>query len=138
MTDLTKELLAEKITRCTEALADLKRYQTIGTLEYLRANPDTYYAVCYRFIAVIESLFDIGQYILADRGQRADSQREIPALLAREKIVTEELAAKGALMYGFRNRLVHAYDTLDDAKVAEYLTDHLVDVEDILKACSVR
>ena len=136
MTELTKELLAEKIAQCTEALADLKKYQAVGTLEYLRANPDTYYAVCYRFISAIEGLFDIGQYILTDRGQRADSQREIPALLVREKIITDEVASRFALMYGFRNRLVHAYGTLDDAKVADYLANHLTDMGHILAACS--
>ena len=35
-------------------------------------------------------------------------------------------------MYGFRNRLVHAYGSLDDAKVVEYLARHLEDIERLL------
>ena len=36
-------------------------------------------------------------------------------------------------MYGFRNRLVHAYGTLDDAKVAEFLSNRLDDISSLLE-----
>ena len=132
MTDIARELMVEKITQCAEAHADLKKYQSDGTLEYLRSHPETYYAVCYRFIAAIESLFDIGQFVLSDRDLRAGSQREIPALLVREKITSDDLAGRFVNMYGFRNRLVHAYGTLDDVKVATYLAERLGDIEEVL------
>lgn len=45
----SKETLSEKITQGADALSDLRRYREIGTLAYLRANPDIYYAVCFRF-----------------------------------------------------------------------------------------
>ena len=132
MTEFAKEQMAEKIAQCAEALVDLKRYRETGTVEYFRSHPDVYHATCFRFIGAIESLFDIGQYVLTSRNQRADSQREVATLLARENIVSDDLASRFANMYGFRNRLVHAYGTLEDAKVAEYLADHLSDVEELL------
>ena len=132
MTEFSQEFLKEKIAQCAKALEDLKRYQKIGTLEYLRAHSDIYYAVCYRFVSAIEALFDASQIVLASRGQRATSEREIAILLAREKIISDDLASRFATTYGFRNRLVHAYGTLDDAKVAEYLAKHLVDIEELL------
>src|SRR3989344_3509139 len=58
MTKFSQELLDEKIALCAKALADLQRYQETGSLTYLRAHPDMYYAVCYRFVGVIEALFD--------------------------------------------------------------------------------
>lgn len=128
MTEFAREQLTEKIAQSAEALADLRNYQKAGTLEYLRAHPDTYYAVCFRFISAIESLFDIGQYLLATKGVRAESQRDIPALLAKERIIDEQLSKRFITMYGFRNRLVHAYGTLDDAKVAEFLANNLDDI----------
>ncbi len=132
MTEFARGQLAEKITQCAEALADLQKYQAVGSLEYLRAHPDTYYAVCFRFISAIESLFDVGQYILSDRDVRAETQREIPALLARKGVIDEGIAQRFANMYGFRNRLVHAYGTLDDAKVADFLKNNLGDIVQIL------
>jgi uncharacterized protein YutE (UPF0331/DUF86 family) len=35
-------------------------------------------------------------------------------------------------MYGFRNRLAHGYDSLNDEKVADYLAEHLGDIEELL------
>lgn len=132
MSEFSKDLLNEKLVQCAQSLADLKRYQREGTLEYLRANPDIYYAVCYRFIGVIEALFDAGQIILASRRVRATSEGEIPALLAKESVIADALAHRFTEMYGFRNRLVHAYGTLDDMKVAEYLAKRLGDIEELL------
>jgi len=75
MTEFAKEQLAEKVAQCADALADLQNYRSVGTLDYLRANPDTYYAVCFRFISAIESLFDIGQYLLNEKGARREPAR---------------------------------------------------------------
>lgn len=132
MTKLSQELLNEKIAQCAKALADLQRYQETGTLAYLRAHPDIYYAVCYRFVGVIEALFDAAQIVLSSRGQRAAGEGDISTLLAREKIISDDLAGRFSTMYGFRNRLVHAYGTLDDTKVAEYLAEHLGDVGELM------
>jgi len=136
MIEYAREQMEEKIAQCSDALADLKRYREEGTIHYLRSHPNTYYAVCYRFIGAIESLFDIAQYVLSGRGARARGQGDIPDLLEREQIISNDLAERFKQMYGFRNRLVHAYGTLDDAKVAEYLAKHLNDIEDVLAALS--
>lgn len=132
MTEFSQDLLDEKAALCALALADLKRYREIGTLDYLRAHPDTYYAVCYRFVSVIEALFDMGQIRLAHKELRATSEREVPVLLGRAGVIDGGSAQRFAEMHGFRNRLVHAYGTLDDEKVAAYLTERLSDVEELL------
>ena len=133
MTEFSKDLLQQKLAQCAQALALLTQTREIGSVEYFRKNPDVYHAVCYRFVTSIEALFDIGQILLASRGLHATSERDIGALLAREKVISDDLASRFAAMYGFRNRLVHAYGTLDDAKVAEYLAHHLDDIGSLLK-----
>ena len=50
MINYAREQMEEKIAQCGDALTDLKRHQKEGTVDYLRAHPDTYFAVCYRFI----------------------------------------------------------------------------------------
>jgi uncharacterized protein YutE (UPF0331/DUF86 family) len=129
---LSRRLFKEKVGQCTKALADLKRYQKTGTEEYFRANPDIYYAVCYRFVSAIESLYDLSQVALANKGKYATGEENISIMLAREGIISDDLAKRFSSMYGFRNRLVHAYGTLDDAKVAEYLASRLSDIEELL------
>ncbi|OGG45443.1 hypothetical protein A2673_00375 [Candidatus Kaiserbacteria bacterium RIFCSPHIGHO2_01_FULL_50_13] len=132
MTEFSKDLLRQKLVQCAEALSLLTQTREIGTVEYFRKNPDVYHAVCYRFVTGIEALFDIGQIILASRGLHATSERDIGALLAREKVIPDDLASRLTSMYGFRNRLVHAYGTLDDAKVAEFLAKNLDDMATLL------
>ena len=136
MIAIVREQLEQKITQCTEALRDLKRYREMAPLEYLREHPDLYFAICFRFISAIESLFDAAQYVLVDKGLRAEGQGDIPTLLGKAGVIPQDLAERVGQMCGFRNRLVHAYGTLDDAKVAEYLAEHLHDIEDVLAALS--
>ena len=133
MTEFSKDLLQQKLAQCAQALALLTQTREIGSVEYFRKNPDVYHAVCYRFVTGIEALFDIGQILLASRGLHATSERDIGALLAREKVISDDLADRFSAMYGFRNRLVHAYGTLDDAKVAEFLSNRLDDISSLLE-----
>lgn len=132
MSSLEQEQIAEKIAQCRDALADLERYRSAHSLESLRADSDAYFAVCYRFVSAIESLFDLGAYVLARQGVRAETQREVAILLGREQIVDRELAERFAAMYGFRNRLVHAYGTLSDERVADALANRLEDIRALL------
>ncbi len=135
MNELSQKLVKEKIGQCSKALLDLKRYQKAGEagmIEYLRANPDIYYAVCYRFVSAVESLYDLGQVALSSKGKYATGEDSIATLLGREGVISAELAERFSSMYGFRNRLVHAYGTLSDEKVAEYLATRLGDIEELL------
>lgn len=132
MSSLEQEQVAEKIAQCRDALGDLERYRSAHSLESLRADPDAYFAVCYRFVSAIESLFDLGAYALARQGVRAETQREVAVLLGRENIIDSALADRFAAMYGFRNRLVHAYGTLSDERVAEALAHRLEDIRALL------
>jgi len=77
-------------------------------------------------------LFEVAQVVLAEKGKHATGEESIGELLARQQIVTTDQAENMKRMYGFRNRLVHAYGTLSDEKVAEYLRDHLSEIEELL------
>ena len=132
MTEFSRDVLGKKLTQCVEALALLKQDRPIGTLEAFRKDARLYHSVCFRFVTMIEALFDVGQVILSSKGKHATSEESMSTLLAHEGFISDDLAQKFSRMYGFRNRLVHAYGTLDDAKVAEYLANHLSDVEELL------
>ncbi len=133
MTEIAKRLLDQKLAQCSETFQLLKQDQKMATLEGFRKDPNLYHAVCFRFVTVIEALFDAGQIILTDNGLHATGEDSIATLLARINIVSKDLADRFGRMYGFRNRLVHAYGTLDDAKVAEFLQVYLKDVEELLE-----
>lgn len=132
MTEFSQELLGQKLAQCAETLALLKEDRETSSLNAFRKDPNLYHAVCFRFVTVIESLFVAGQIVLASRGKHAIGEDSIPVLLAREGVISDDVAHKFSRMYGFRNRFVHAYGTLDDEKVAAYLAERLGDVEELL------
>ena len=70
--------------------------------------------------------------MLASRNLHAGSEGAIASILVREKVLIESVGAHFATMYGFRNRLVHAYGTLDDEKVADYVDKHLSYIDELL------
>lgn len=133
MTEFSKDVVLKKLAQCAEALDFLKQDRDVGTLEAFRSDPRLYHSVCFRFVTVIEAVFDVGQIVLANKGKHATGEEKIGTLLAREGFISDDVAGTMASMYGFRNRLVHAYGTLDDAKVAEYLQKRLGDIEELLK-----
>jgi len=66
----------------------------------------------------IECAIDVGAHIIAsDTRRRAESYREIFRILEEEGVIEPELAAELLPAAALRNRLVHAYDTVDDALV---------------------
>jgi uncharacterized protein YutE (UPF0331/DUF86 family) len=132
MTQIQKDTLRAKIILAKEALADLVTYRATATVEHFRAVPTDYYAVCYRLIGAIEALYDIGQHLLLNAGTRATSQAEIPELLASRNIIPADLSVRLKDMYGFRNRLVHGYKTLNDERVSEVMQNNLGDIEAVV------
>ncbi len=50
-------------------------------------------------------------------------------VLGENKIISENLAGKMALIARFRNFLVHRYEKLDTEKIVEIVREHLVDIE---------
>ena len=66
--------------------------------------------------------------------------RESFQLLAQNGIIPHELGAKMAKMVGFRNTLVHEYQSLDIQLMKDVVENHLDDLIDltnfILQACS--
>ena len=74
MTEFSRDLLHQKLTQYVETLELLKQDREIGTLQAFRQDPRLYHSVCFRFITVIEALFDIGQVVLASRGTLNDFQ----------------------------------------------------------------
>jgi uncharacterized protein YutE (UPF0331/DUF86 family) len=67
---------------------------------------------------VIESLTDIGNYILKRGGQKiAETRVEVFELLCRSGYLDPKLEQDLVLMSRFRNLLVHGYATIDLAQV---------------------
>ena len=82
-----------------------------------------------------ESVIDIGNHVVADLDVGTPTDyKEIFALLATRRIVSQPLARKLAAMAGMRNVLVHEYMKVDLGLVYQTLTSDLGDVERFIGA----
>ena len=115
------------------AVADRKLTQLdafVGFLDRLGTQPVEAFladfAACgaarYYLQAAIECSADIGAHLIAtDTNRRAEDYRSIFRILGEESVVPADVAADMAPAAALRNRLVHAYDRVDDRQVHEML-----------------
>jgi uncharacterized protein YutE (UPF0331/DUF86 family) len=87
----------------------------------------------------IQAALDVASHIVSDaRLGEPRSNRELFALLVRDGWVADELARVLSAMAGFRNVLVHGYDTVDLDIVRDVLEHRLDDLLAFVRAVRVR
>jgi len=127
-----KELVSEKIDRIWFSLNRLKRFQNIN-LEEFKKDQDIQDIVIHNLFLIIQNLIDIGNHIIADEGfETPGYYGEIPEILSKEKIISENLASVFKKMISFRNIIVHEYSKVDLAKVYDILIYGIDDINKIL------
>ena len=124
MTD--QELLAKKlafIETCVRELRDVAAPERIET--DIREE---------RFIAhtlqiAIQAALDVASHIVSDQrlGEPA-TNRDLFALLVKAKCLPTELSQDLGNMAGFRNILVHGYQDVDPAIMADVVVNHVNDL----------
>ncbi|RLF53918.1 MAG: DUF86 domain-containing protein [Thermoplasmata archaeon] len=98
--------------------------------EDLENSYKDYQALKFSLFEMIEACIDIANHIISsERFRRAESYADMFKVLGENKILSENLAGKMALMARFRNFLVHRYEKLDTEKIVEIVREHLVDIE---------
>lgn len=107
----------ETLERRLRVLEDLERklsgFTSIPEDEFVAEDPIHDLAERYLHLAV-ECLIDVGNHILATRSVEAPgTYREVFALLAREGVLSADLARRLQGWAGFRNVLVHLYLDID-------------------------
>jgi uncharacterized protein YutE (UPF0331/DUF86 family) len=119
------------------AVADRKLTQLdsfLGFLEKLGTQPADVFladfmacgAARYYLQAAIECCADMGTHLIAtDTKRRAEDYRSIFRILGEEGVIATEVAAAMEPAASLRNRLVHAYDQVDDRRVHEMLRSSL-------------
>ena len=124
MTD--PDLLAKRlavIDTCVRELRELARPAAI------RVDVREQRFVEHTLQLAIQAALDAASHIVSDeRLGEPRTNRELFALLARAGWIDAELAAKLGDMAGFRNILVHGYDTVDLAVVEDVAAHRLDDL----------
>lgn len=132
MTEIIKKQLQEKIDNLFEIYQGLKNLQRF-TLKDLKENIENVWSVSFGLVAGIEAVLDIGQYVLADKGIKAESYGKIPSKLERAGLIDKNFSEKMEKMVGFRNRAIHNYPSLDEGQLYEILQKDPKDFKEFLE-----
>ncbi|MBI5444326.1 MAG: DUF86 domain-containing protein [Deltaproteobacteria bacterium] len=117
-----------------EYLADLRGLKGLTYTQYASDVRTRRFAERTLHIA-IEACLDLGHHIIADEGFREpQDNKDVFRVLAEEGILPEDLAADLLKMASFRNLIVHAYGTIDDAVVLGLVQRRLGDLEQFAAA----
>ena len=130
MTD--PDLIAKKLAQVETYVSELRKLSTPAKIENdLREQ---------RFVEhtlqiAIQAALDAASHIVSDeRLGEPNTNRELFDLLARAGFLDSELATRLQDMVGFRNILVHGYDSVDLAIVRDVVENRLDDLLQYVKA----
>ena len=112
-------------------LEHLKKY----SFSEFSSNFERADSTIYRLQTSIEALLDIARYIISYLGLRVPStSAEVIEILLEEKFITQKDAEQYIQMVGFRNRVVHEYNSVDIKKLYEILQDDSEDLKNFFTA----
>ncbi len=127
-------VVLRKISQIRQRLTRLKDKKDVSVAR-LKSDPDTQDIVLHNLQLAIQGCVDIGSHIIADEGWGiAGSFSEIFYILQEKKVLGPVLTDKMIAMVGFRNLLVHEYETIRFDLVYDILQTHLSDIEEFLLA----
>lgn len=99
------------------------------------ANPDKIGNAKYHFVIAIESCIDIANHIIASETFRFPNDNADSFLVLIENgIVSADLKDSLQAMARFRNRLVHLYWDVTDARIYDYLHESVIDLDRFAQA----
>jgi len=83
----------------------------------------------------LEAIFDVGRHILAKSGHLdlAGEYKSIARGLAKQNVITEQMADTLIKMAGYRNRLVHLYHQVTDEELYSIVQNNIVDLREFTK-----
>ena len=135
---LDPDLMARKLEslrRCLERITH-KRPESAAVLEN---DVDIQDILSVNLERAIQLCVDMANHILADQsGPPAETMGETFDLLAKQKIISAELASQMKAAVGFRNLSVHAYDRIDWERVFKVVHDHLDNFRNFARSVAQR
>lgn len=125
---LDKKTLVIKIRQLEEYIRDVKKLRRRPKSEFV-SHSDTEALAEHHVQRACQAALDIANHIIAEKGfGQPTMYKDLGYILAKERIVSEDMAKKLEQVAKFRNRLVHEYATLDASTVYEIVTVRIDDL----------
>jgi uncharacterized protein YutE (UPF0331/DUF86 family) len=118
------ELLAKKIAFVETCVSDLQR---LAQPERIESDLREERFVAHTLQLAIQAALDAASHIVSsNRLGEPETNHELFQILRREAVLPEDLAESLRRMVGFRNILVHGYQTVDK-QVLRHVVEHNLD-----------
>jgi uncharacterized protein YutE (UPF0331/DUF86 family) len=115
-------------------LAELRSFRDVSRERFIHEPALHHLAERYLHLAC-ESVLDIAQHVIADRGYpQASSYRNAIEVLEEEGLIDEDLSERLQRWMGFRNIVVHLYLEIDHSRVYDAIREDLGDFADFATA----
>jgi len=129
---VNRSLVLKKIANVRHNLSRVTEKSSIS-LKTLKTDIDTQDIILYNLQLAIQGCIDIGAHIMADQGSGvAGSVNETFYTLHDKGLLPLDLQEKMVSMVGFRNILVHEYETITLEIVHSIIRNQLCDIDGFL------
>ena len=130
---MSPEQVQAKLEHLATAIEGIRRLPQ-GSLDEFRSDERNLDAALRRLQVAIQVLIDVGSHVVAELGLGApESSRDLLERLERAGHLPAGGTNRFGKIFGFRNRIVHLYDRVDDTFVYEIMTQHLGDLEELAR-----
>lgn len=124
---INKNLIHDRIALINKAVTRLSEF-TKYTQNEFSGDPDNFAIAEHNLRIALEGIFDIGRHILVKTGLgKPEDYRQILILLQQNKIIPCDFFERIKGMAGYRNRLVHLYNEIDNQELYEIIINKLDD-----------
>jgi len=126
--------LDQMLSNLRQYVAALRQIAATPEEQFL-SSPDKIGSAKYHLIIAIECCIDIANHVIASENYRFPrNNADSLTVLVEQGILAADRRESLRAMVGFRNRLVHLYWEVEDARVHGFLQNSLSDLEDFGRA----
>lgn len=121
------EIIAKRIENFLLDFENLKKHKNV-TADDIKQNKDLLWILERGIYLLIQNLFDMFAHIIAaDFNESWDYYTDIPDILLKHNLISQEEAEQLKKMAGYRNRLSHEYLTLEVNVLIDIVNNRLKD-----------
>ena len=131
------ERIMQKISFIREQISDIEALTSKKNSSEILSDKLMIKGIKYSLQTATEAMIDIVFHIAAKKYNYAPEEaRDAFRILRKNGVINEEEYKTFSAMVGFRNRMVHLYQTISDERVYEFSTSELSDFEIFIERIS--
>lgn len=127
---VNKMMIYDRLAIIDRAVARLEKFGDLSFDDFLQ-DSDNFAIAEHNLRIALEAVFDIGRHLIVKLNKgKPEDYRQILIMLSQIGVLPNEFAEKIKGMAGYRNRLVHLYNEIDDKEIYDIIKTKLNDIRE--------